>query len=279
MNLDRRLTPANARVAASALRGQVQAASFVDGWTRHVAAPVVALRNEPAGRRERELLRGDTVTVFEDRDGWSFVQAARDGYVGYLPSDDLHQMDAPDLRVCVRATHAYSAADLKSPDMMHLSFGTRLRHMGQKGQEEHFTLTDAGHVPTGHLAPIDRHEDDPVSVATLLLGTPYLWGGNSALGIDCSGLVQAACLACGIPCPGDSDLQAAGLGLPVTNGSAPRRGDLVFWKGHVAWVAGPDMILHANAHHMAVAYEGLAEAVARIEAQGGGPVTGHRRPG
>jgi len=119
--------------------------------------------------------------------------------------------------------------------------------------------------------------DDPVTIATVLLGTPYLWGGNSAFGIDCSGLVQAACMVCGIACPGDSDMQAAGLGQLVTDGSPPRRGDLLFWKGHVAWVSGPDTILHANAHHMAVAYEGLVAAVARIAAQGGGPVTAHRR--
>jgi hypothetical protein len=273
---DPRLTPANGRVAALSLQGQVAADAFVAGWTRYVAAPVLALRHAPDGRRERELLRGEAVTVFEDHAGWSFVQAARDGYVGYLPTDSLHQMDAPDLRVCTRATHAYARADLKSPDLLALSHGTRLRHMGQTGR---FILTDAGHVPAGHLAPLDTLEADPVSVATLLLGTPYLWGGNSAFGIDCSGLVQAACLACGIPCPGDSDLQAAALGVAVTDGSAPRRGDLLFWKGHVAWVAGPDTILHANAHHMAVAYEGLAEAVARIEAQGGGPVTDHRRLG
>jgi hypothetical protein len=273
---DPRLTPANGRVAALSLKGQVEAALFLDGWTRHVAAPVVALRHAPDGRRERELLRGAAVTVFEDRDGWSFVQAERDGYVGYLPTGTLHDMPAPDLRVCVRATHAYEREDLKSPDLTSLSFGTRLRHMGQAGR---FILTDAGHVPAVHLAPLDTPEDDPVSVATRLLGTPYLWGGNSAFGIDCSGLVQAACLSCGIPCPGDSDMQAAGLGQAVTDGSAPRRDDLLFWKGHVAWVTGPDTILHANAHHMAVAYEGLAAAVARIEAQGGGPVTGHRRLG
>jgi cell wall-associated NlpC family hydrolase len=276
MSLDRRLTPANVRVAATFLKGQVAAASYLDGWTRHVVVPVIALHDTPQGRRERELLRGDAVTVFEDHDGWCFVQAARDGYVGYVPSAALHDMPAPDLRVCTRATHAYARADLKSPDLMTLSHGSRLRHMGQTGR---FILTDAGYVPAGHVAPVDQMEDDPVSVTTLLLGTPYLWGGNSAFGIDCSGLVQAACLACGIPCPGDSDLQAAILGDPVTDGSAPRRGDLLFWKGHVAWVAGSDTILHANAHHMAVAFEGLADAVARIDAQGGGSVTGHRRLG
>ena len=273
---DRRLTPANGRVAALSLKGQVEAARFVDGWSRAVAVPVVALRDAPDGRRERELLRGEAVTVFEERDGWCFVQAARDGYVGYLPGAALHVAQPADLRVVARATHAYAEADIKSPDIASLSFGSRLVNLGLEGR---FVRTDAGYVPPSHLAPLDQHAQDPVTVATLLLGTPYLWGGNSAFGIDCSGLVQAACLACGIACPGDSDLQAAGLGAPVTDGSRPRRGDLLFWKGHVAWVSGQDMILHANAHHMAVAFEGMAEALARIEAQGGGPVTGHRRLG
>ncbi|MEE4348262.1 MAG: NlpC/P60 family protein [Paracoccaceae bacterium] len=276
MSRDRRLTPANGRVAALSLQGQVEAARFVEGWTRLVTPAVVALRDAPKGRRDRELLRGEAVTVYEDHEGWSFVQAARDGYVGYLPTGALHEGQAPDLRVRVRATHAYEKADIKSPDLVGFSFGSRLRHMGQEGR---FILTDAGYVPAAHLAPVGVVEDDPVAVATLLLGTPYLWGGNSAFGIDCSGLVQAACLACGLACPGDSDLQAAGLGAPVTDGSPPRRGDLLFWKGHVAWVSGPETILHANAHHMAVAFEGLAEALTRIEAQGGGAVTAHRRPG
>ncbi|MFU8864848.1 MAG: C40 family peptidase [Rhodobacterales bacterium] len=274
MRLDPRLTPANGRVAALFLEGQVEAEQFVQGRTRLVAEPVVALRDQPEGKRERELLRGEAVEVFEERAGWSFVQAARDEYVGYLPATALREGDLPDLRVATRATHAYAAADLKSPEVMTLSFGSRLRGLGHQGS---FILTDAGHVPACHLVPLSHVDTDPVTVATLLLGTPYLWGGNSAFGIDCSGLVQAACLACGIACPGDSDMQAASLGQPLTEGTAPRRSDLLFWKGHVAWVAGPETILHANAHHMAVAHEGLAEAVARIAAQGGGPVTAHRR--
>ncbi len=276
MSLDRRMTPANGRVAALSLQGQVEADQFVEGWLRLIASPVVALRDTPDGRRAREVLRGEAVRVFEDRAGWCFVQVARDGYVGYLPSEALQEgsTSAPDLRVTARATHAYLEADIKSPDLMALSFASRLRHLGAAGA---FVLTDAGYVPACHLAPVSQIADDPVTVATLLLGTPYLWGGNSAFGIDCSGLVQAACLACAIVCPGDSDMQAAALGARVEGGTPPRRGDLLFWKGHVAWVSGPDTILHANAHHMAVAHEGLAEAVARIAAQGGGPVTAHRR--
>ncbi|MFU8881291.1 MAG: NlpC/P60 family protein [Rhodobacterales bacterium] len=274
MSRDRRMTPANGRVAALSLRGQVDADHFTEGWLRLIAPAVVALRATPDGRRDREMLRGEAVRVFEDRAGWCFVQAARDGYVGYLPSEALQDAPKPDLRVTVRATHAYRDSDIKSPDLMALSFASRLRHLGAAGA---FVRTDAGYVPACHLAPLSQTGDDPVTVATLLLGTPYLWGGNSAFGIDCSGLVQAACLACAIACPGDSDMQAAALGAQVEGDTPPRRGDLLFWKGHVAWVSGPDTILHANAHHMAVAHEGLAEAVARIAAQGGGPVTAHRR--
>jgi cell wall-associated NlpC family hydrolase len=130
-------------------------------------------------------------------------------------------------------------------------------------------------VPKKHLRPLDRPFTDPAAVAQLLFGVPYLWGGNSVLGIDCSGLVQAALLACSVPCGGDSDLQEA-VGSEATG--EPRRGDLVFWPGHVAMMVDGETLIHANAHHMAVAYEGLAAATLRIEAQSGGGVTARRRP-
>jgi cell wall-associated NlpC family hydrolase len=274
MKTDPRITPANARVAALSLKGQVTAASYVAGWTRFVVVPLAPLCERPDGPRMRELLYGAEVTVFEEHAGWSFVQAKRDGYVGYMRTDTLHDRPTPDAFVNVRATHAYPAADIKTPEILSLGFGSRVKTLQSEGR---FTRTDAGYIPSCHLAPLGTLADDPVTVATLLLGTPYLWGGNSAFGIDCSGLVQAACHACGIECPGDSDMQAADLGQPVTDDSLPQRGDLLFWKGHVAFVSGPDTILHANAHHMAVAYEGLTEAVLRIDTQGGGPVTVHRR--
>lgn len=136
---------------------------------------------------------------------------------------------------------------------------------------------DAGHVPASHLNLGETVQPDPVEVAERLLGMPYLWGGNGAGGIDCSGLVQGSCRACGIACPGDSDMQAAELGEALPETAELCRGDLVFWKGHVAWVSGPDRILHANAHTMSVAHESLSGAIARIAAAGEGPVTGRRR--
>ncbi|MHA6324598.1 C40 family peptidase [Roseivivax sp. CAU 1753] len=272
--VDRRLLPANGRVAATSLKGHVTALAYVSGQACRIALPVVDLLTEPGGPRDRQLLFGAEVNVFEDRDGWAFLRAEADGYVGYVASAALAPPVAATHRVRTRATHLYSRADLKSTERQSLSLGALVAVTGTNGA---FAETEEGFVPAGHLAPISDRVPDPVAVAERLVGTPYLWGGNSASGIDCSGLVQIGCRFAGIACPGDSDLQEQAFAHWRVSG-APRRGDLLFWKGHVAWVCDPATILHANAHDMAVSYESLDAAIARIAAQGGGPVTSHVRP-
>jgi cell wall-associated NlpC family hydrolase len=272
---DRRLTPANGRVAAERLRGTVEAARFVTGEAGRIALPLADLCKAPAGERDRQLLLGAPVTVLDRHEGWAFVQARDDDYVGYVDEAAVGPDAGTTHRVSARATHAYTRPDFKAPESMSLSMGVRLRVTGGEGR---FAETPLGFVPNAHLAPDSPAKDaDPVAIAERLLGTPYLWGGNSAFGIDCSGLVQIALGWCGVACPGDSDLQERALGETLRPGTPPQRGDLLFWKGHVAWVSGPDRLLHANVHHMAVTFEPLAQAVARIEAQGDGPVTRHAR--
>jgi cell wall-associated NlpC family hydrolase len=274
--VDRRLTPFNDRVAAKHLAGLVDAAEFVDGWSMQIAVPVADLRVDPkSASRDRQLLFGEQVKVFEIKDGLAFCQADKDGYVGYV--SDAHFAEPVDTThfVSVAATHIYPSADLKKPETALLSFGAKVRVVAGIGN---FFETDAGHfIPRPHVRPIKVPMADPATVAQLFFGTPYLWGGNSYNGIDCSGLVQAAMLASGNPCPADSDLQQVTLGRPLSDDEAIERGDLLFWKGHVALTVDSETMIHASGHHMAVVYEPIADAIARILEQDGGPVTSKKR--
>ncbi len=272
--MDRRLTPANGRVAATHLSGQVTAERFTDGTRAAIVLPVADLRAAPDGPRDRQLTLGACVTVYDRTAGWAFVQAQADGYVGYVVEAAIGPPSMPTHVVRSRATHAYTDPDIKSAESMGIPFGARL---SVSDILDAFAKTPQGYVPTSHLRPVTDRETDLVAVAERLIGTPYLWGGNTGWGLDCSALVQAALLACGHHCPGDSDLQEAALGTTMPPGTAPARGDLLFWKGHVAWVADSQTLLHANAHHMAVAYEPISAAIARIEQAGDGPVTRHAR--
>ena len=269
--MDRRLTPFNGTTAALHLAGQVPAQRFTAGEPRTVTAPVTDLLATPTGPRDRQLLKGTRVTAFEDRDGFTYLQSARDGYCGWVASSALGPLTTPTHRMAIRATHLYTDDSIKSSDLAHLSFGAEVTVTAERKK---FWETPDGFIPKPALRPLDKPFRDPVTVAQLHFGTPYLWGGNSILGIDCSGLVQASLLACAIPCPGDSDLQRA-IGTDATGD--PRRGDLWFWKGHVAMVVDTDTLIHANAHHMATAYEPLRATALRIEAQGDGPVIARRR--
>jgi len=288
---DPRLRAANGRVAHVSLRGVVEADRFVAGERRRACRTVVPIcdgARPPA--RLRELVLHEVFTVLEDREGWAFGFAARDGYVGYVRSDALAPDGyAPTHVVAARHSYLVGTPTLKNrDDILPVSFGTRLSvgtslEGGRWGEVavlrcpsdvDGHKVDWTDYVPMAHLRPIDALETDPVAVAARFLGTPYHWGGNSGFGIDCSGLVQAALLACGIDCPGDSDMQMA-LGEEVTGDLA--RGDLLFWNGHVAIVVDESRLIHANAHHMAVAYEGIEAAIGRIAAQGDGPVIARRR--
>lgn len=268
---DRRLTPANGRVAALHLAGQIEADTYLEGWAKMACTPVVDLCASPEGQRDRQLLLGAVVTVFEDLGGWSFVQSV-DGYVGYVRSDALAEVVAATHFIATVGTHAYEAEDMKSRDLQSLPFGARLTVLDERRR---FLETNVGFVPKSHLRDLDRPFGDPATVAQLHFGVPYLWGGNSTRGIDCSGLVAASLSACGVTSPADSDLQSAALGVPFDGDY--QRGDLVFWQGHVGMMVDDETLIHANAHHMATVYEPISRAILRIDAQDGGPVTARKR--
>ena len=232
---------------------------------------LVALCRSPEGPRDRQLIYGDAVTHFATVKDWAYVQSTKDGYCGYVHKSLIGKGPEPTHWVSAPSSTAYLEADMKSPDLGNLAFASQVPVFEET---EDFADTDIGFVPRMHLSPLAKRFTDPAQIAEYFLGSPYLWGGNSRWGIDCSGLVQAALLACGIPCPGDSDQQMA-LGDKT---SAPyQRNDLLFWKGHVALVTDPETLIHANAHSMSVSYEPIKDTIARIAAKGDGPVTGHRR--
>jgi len=265
---DPRVTPARADLAAKHLEGKVPAARYVEGRVYEVVEPQAPLRHEPRpdAPLATEALKGERVTIYDtDAEGFAWGQLAADDYVGWLPDNALKPAGAaPTHKVAALRTLAFPGPDIKLPPLEALPFGARL---AVARFADRMAVTERGvYVPRAHLAPVGENERDFVAVAERFLGAPYLWGGKTALGIDCSGLVQIALTACGVSCPRDSDMQEAAFGMAVA-GAADlydlKRGDLVFWRGHVAIVRDRETLLHANAFHMAVVIEPLAAAILR----------------
>lgn len=279
---DPRETPFNGRVAHVSLRGSVEAETFTEGTVHQVCTSLSPLLRAPGGDRDREILFGQRFrvlddTVLEGGVAYVFGFAEVDGYCGWVAARDLSETEELTHFVAVRETYAKPTADLKTTEgILPLFLGSPVTLHGTSGEWAQIGFGHI-HVPLRHLRPVEDLFTDPADVARLFLGTPYLWGGNSGRGIDCSGLVQAAMLACGILCPGDSDQQEARLGDEVPVDADRRRGDLYFWKGHVGMLVDRDILIHANAHHMMVAEEPLSDAVARIEATENKPITSRRR--
>jgi cell wall-associated NlpC family hydrolase len=270
---DPRLTPARPDLAARHLQGKVTAERYADGITRVVVDATAPLRRHPApdAPLDTEALYGERVTVYETTDeGWCWGQLEADSYVGWIPENALAMPNAaPTHKVSALRTLVFPGLSIKLPPMTGLPLGARI---AVARIQDRLAVTDrGGFIPAQHLVALDVTQPDPVAVAEQFVGTPYLWGGKTVLGLDCSGLVQVALTACGRSCPRDSDMQERTLGQPVDwRGDAGRlrRGDLMFWKGHVAIVGDPTTLLHANAHHMAVAVEPLHEALTRIRSAG-----------
>lgn len=236
--------------------------------------PHVDLCRTPSGARDRQLLAGADVTVLGSDDTHAYVRAEQDGYIGFVARRSVGAWTTPTHIVTTPGAHAYRQASIKAPETAALSFGAKL---AARSQSDGFIETALGHVPKAQLTPLPAPTGDAIETARLFLGTPYLWGGNTRAGIDCSGLVQIALMSAGHACPADSDMQEDELGKTLPEHSAYAPGDLLFWKGHVALVTSAATMIHANAFHMRVVEEPIAPALTRIASSGGGDVTNHKR--
>jgi cell wall-associated NlpC family hydrolase len=248
---------------------------FGAGEVHRIASATADLRCVPDQiGLDRQLVFGDQFRVFRRENGLAFGVADRGDYLGYIPETSLGDWQEPTHQIAVRGSLGFMEPNFKHPDPIHLTLGARLAVQSFEGK---FARTLDGLYVPASLLPALNHPSDPAHEAEKLMNTPYLWGGNSSHGIDCSGLVQAAFIACGFDCPGDSDLQQDRFGDTLPAGTPYLRNDLLFWRGHVALVVDEATLIHANAHHMAVVFEPITDAISRIAHQGDGPVTAHKR--
>ena len=278
--LDPRIHAYRPDLADERLEHQVKAERYIPGDEAHVHRDSVPLFLKPSFECElqTEALFGETIRIFEIRDGWAWGQILTDGYVGYFPLEALSPgVLEPTHRVSNLRTFIYEEANLKSPPIALISMMSLVAVIGREG--DFVELADKGYIYHSHVVPVEEKTQDFVSVATQFVGTPYLWGGRTSLGLDCSALIQIALLATGQFSRRDSDLQAGSLGelLETTDISQLKRGDLVFWKGHIGVMVDGETLLHSNAHHMEVALEPIKPAIERIIANGGGEITAVRR--
>ncbi len=265
--LDPRIHAVRPDLADIGLAGIVVAPRFAEGIAMHAVVAAAMLRSAPDDTAVgvSALLYGETYTVFDVAHGWAWGQCAHDSYVGWVRATAIKPgTGSPTHRVVAPTAAIFTRPDIKSRVAGSLPLNARFAGVDAAND---FVAGAGGFVHRRHIRELPGSADvDPVAIALGFVGTPYVWGGRTRDGIDCSGLTQAALLACGIACPRDSDQQRDAF--PAIDPASRRRGDLAIFPGHVGILADPVTLVHANAYWMATVVEPLADVAARIEPTG-----------
>ena len=265
--LDARVNAVRPDLVDIALAGTVIAPRFAAGVAMSCGPSVAMLHAAPGddAMATSALLPGENFIVFDLAHGWAWGQCVHDAYVGWVRATALCPAVTTTHRVTVATTVVFTAPDIKAGVAATLPLNARIT-VSEDDASGDFVTALGGYIHRRHISPLATTSNDPARLALGFVGSPYVWGGRTRDGIDCSGLIQAVLIASGIKCPRDSDQQANAF--PAIGNGDRRRGDLIVFPGHIGILADAETMIHANAYWMATVVEPLADAAKRLTPTG-----------
>lgn len=216
---------------------------------------VAPIRSEAADSSEiiTQLLFGEFVEIIEEKEKWWQVKLLYDGYIGWVDPKQLELLTEEEYRELSRSSPSFVTDQVglmtdENNNPMMLSYATALPGLKEKSLQ--FAGKTFGYEGSQEIIQ-EKKSSELIEIAKNFINTPYLWGGRSVFGIDCSGFTQQVYKMCGYKLPRDAHEQA-GLGIAMGFVAESKPGDLAFFdneKGkiiHVGIVLEGQKIIHAH---------------------------------
>ena len=235
---------------------------------KQVITPVSDLRKKPdkMSELETQCLLGENLILIEKKNDWGYCKCELDNYYGWINLSELGEIDSSNYKINTLLTHVYSEPDMKSNILYCLHFNSKVSIIKKYQNWSKVSIgKNDGYIFNRHITKLSNVDNNFVRTSKLFLNTPYLWGGKTCLGIDCSGLVQIVLHSAGIYIPRNTSEQQSFTSERLIEKKKVEDFCLIFWKGHVAISIEKNKIIHSNAYHMSVIIEPLDEAITRIK--------------